>query len=164
VRSRYFDDFAVGDRFTMAAVTVTEEQIVDFAFRWDPYAFHLDRGAAEAHPLGGLLSSGLHTLCLSFRQFAESGLLAASAISGAGIDRLRWVRPVRPGDTLHGVVEVIAVHPSRSRSDRGTIVMRHETMNQNGETVLALDCRHLVKRRAGGGQSTMVNPPLTEST
>ena len=96
----YFEDFTVGRRFTTRGVTVTETQIIDFAFTYDPQPFHIDRVAAEQTPYGGLIASGFQVLAISFRLFHQTGAFAACSLGGYGIDDLRWMRPTRPGDTI----------------------------------------------------------------
>lgn len=143
----YLDDFAVGDRFVTPGLTVTESHIIDFAFQWDPQPFHIDVEAAARHEMGSLLASGFHTLCLTFRLFQQSGVLARCNITGAGLDNLRWLRPVRPGDTIHAEAVVSAVRPSRSKPDRGTLAMRHSAVEHRGGVVMEVDCVHVVRRR-----------------
>ncbi len=143
----YLEDFSVGDRFVTEGATVTESQIIDFGLHWDPQHFHIDVGSAQRHEMGGLLASGLHTLCLTFRLFIGSRILAACNITGAGLDNLRWLRPVRPGDTLHVESTVSDVQPSRSKPDRGRLTMHYTTINQHGDAVLETDLTHIVRRR-----------------
>jgi len=143
----YFEDFAVGETFVTGSESVSEEQIIRFAKEWDPQPFHTDVEAASRHELGGLFASGLHTLGLTFRLFIEMRVLAASNVAGAGLDNLRWSRPVRPGDTLHVEIETTEVRPSRSRSDRGYVAMHYVTKNQHGEPVLEFDLVHICRRR-----------------
>jgi acyl dehydratase len=147
----WFEDFAVGQVFETAGTTLSERDIIEFAARWDPQPFHVDPEAAKQHDFGGLFSSGLHTLCLTFRQFAEAGVLANSAYAGAGLDRLRWLRPVRPGDTIRSTAEVLEMRPSTARDDIGRVIMRHDAFNQRGEAVMTLVCTHVVKRRPRAG-------------
>lgn len=146
----YFEDFAVGDRFVSPAITVTESQIVDFALLYDPHPFHIDVEAGKRHAFGTLFASGAHTLALGFRLLALSRVIAASAVAGAGIDRLRWRKPVRPGDSLHLELEVLALRASASRPQTGILRLRHETVNQHGETVLSHVCTHIINRLPKG--------------
>jgi acyl dehydratase len=143
----YFEDFKVGDKFTTPGITVTESQIIDFAMHWDPQPFHMDAEASQRHNVGGLIASGFHTLCLSFRLFQQIGVLARCNLASPGFDSLRWLKPVRPGDTLHVVAEVTEARPSRSKPDRGAVRMLHSTFDQTGETVMTVDCTHILKRR-----------------
>lgn len=143
----FFDDFAVGDEFTTAGETVTESQIIDFAMMWDPQPFHTNVTHERTQAVGGLIASGFHTVCMTFRQFLGDGVIAAGNLSSPGMDKLRWHRPVRPGDTLHVVTKVIATRASRSKPDRGTVTMEHTTLNQAGEVVFSCECIHMLKRR-----------------
>lgn len=145
--ARYLDDFALGERFVSPGFTLTEAAIIDFASQYDPQAFHLDVNAAAESLYGGLIASGFQTLSLSFRLFIQSGLLAACSMGSPGIDELRWLAPVRPGDTLHTEVEVVEVTPSRSKPDRGILKLKYLAVNQHGDTVLSYLVNHFVKRR-----------------
>jgi len=147
VGSQWFEDFEVGQRFVTHGVTVTESSIIDFATRYDPQRFHVDREAAARTHFGGLVASGFQTLGLTFRKFFELGVIRESGIGAPGIEDLRWTAPVRPGDTLHAEVEVIETRPSRSKSDRGTVRLLYTTRNHRGETVMTLIVPQIVARR-----------------
>jgi len=151
VEDLYLDDFAAGDSFPSAAATVTESQIISFALDFDPQPFHMDAEAAAKSSFGGLVASGFHTLALTFRLFFQTGALAACNIAGPGLDEVRWLRPVRPGDTLHTVAEVTEVRRSRSKPDRGSVRMIHRTYNQRGEEVMTVTVAHIVRRRPAAG-------------
>ena len=143
----YFDDFKVGDQFKSGGITVTEGQIIDFAMRYDPQVFHLDAEAAKNTPYGGLIASGFHTMTITFRLFLETGVLSSCSLGSPGIDEVRWLLPVRPGDTLHVVGEVIEIRPSKSRFDRGMIRFRYTNFNQSGEKVLTMIGNQLLLHR-----------------
>jgi acyl dehydratase len=145
--TRYLDDLAPGQRFTSPGLTLTEAEIIDFAWRYDPQAFHLDANAAANSPYGGLIASGFQSLAICFRLFIQSGILAESSMGSPGIDELRWLAPVRPGDTLHSEIEVLEVRPSNSKPDRGIARMKYQAVNQRGETVLSFIVNHLLRRR-----------------
>ena len=145
----YFDDFAVGQRFETAAKTVTEAEILDFALQFDPQPFHLDAKAARATQFGGLIASGFHTLSLSMSLFFRMRLLEGANLGSPGIDAVRWLKPMRPGDTVRQVAEVTALKPSTSKPDRGVIWMRHDTVDQAGEVIMTVDCMHMLRRRPG---------------
>ena len=147
MNTRFLDDLSVGDRFISSGLTLTEAEIIDFAFRYDPQSFHLDTVAAAESPYGGLIASGFQSLALCFRLFIQSGVLAGSSMGSPGIDELRWLAPVRPGDTLHSEVEVLEVRPSSSKPDRGIARLQYKALNQRGETVLSFIVAHLLKRR-----------------
>ena len=144
---RYLDDFVIGERFVTPGITVTESEIIDFAMKYDPQSFHLDVNAAAESLYGGLIASGFHTLSLCFRMFIQSGVLASCSLGSPGIDELRWLAPVRPGDTVHTEVEVEEIKPSRSKPDRGILRLRYASVNQHGDTVLSFIVNHFVARR-----------------
>jgi acyl dehydratase len=145
----YLDDFKPGDELASPGATVTEAQIIDFALQFDPQPFHLDVTAAAASPFGGLIASGFHTIALSFRLFWQTGALNDGSIGSPGIDEVRWLKPVRPGDTLRVVAKVLEIRPSRSRPDRGVVRMQYTTLNQHGETVMTLIGNQLMRTRPG---------------
>ncbi|MFT6914511.1 MAG: acyl dehydratase [Motiliproteus sp.] len=144
---RYLYDFKLGERFVTPGVTLTESAIIDFAMKYDPQSFHLDVSAAADSLFGGLIGSGFQTLALSFRLFIQSGILEACSMGSPGMDEVRWLAPVRPGDTLYTEVEVLEVKPSTSKPDRGILRMRYIAINQDGERVLSYIINHFVKRR-----------------
>ena len=148
--SQWFEDFEVGQRFVSQGVTFTEASIIEFAIRYDPQRFHIDREAAAKTHFGGLIASGFQTLGLSFRMFFELGVLRDSGIGAPGIEELRWTAPVRPGDTLHTEAEVIEVRPSRSKTDRGTVRLLYTARNHRGETVMTLIVPQIIARRPSG--------------
>jgi acyl dehydratase len=145
----YFEDFKPGDRFVSPGVTVTESMIIDFALAYDPQPFHLDIRAAAASPFGGLIASGFQTMALGFRVFLQLGLFSTCGMGSPGIDEVRWVQPVRPGDTLRSEAEIIEARPSRSRPERGTLLMAFTIRNQRDEAVLTMRTIQLTRRRPG---------------
>jgi acyl dehydratase len=114
---------------------------------FDPQPFHVDALAAAQSPYRGLIASGLHTIALTFRLFLDSGALAVASLGSFGLDEIRWPEPVRPGDTLSVVVEVVAARPSASKPDRGIASLRYRTVNQRGETVMTMVGHQLIRRR-----------------
>jgi acyl dehydratase len=148
----YFEDFRSGDRFVSPDVTVTERMIIDFATAFDPQPFHTDVEAAAGSPFGGLIASGIQTLALGFSAFLQLGLLRACGMGSPGVDELRWPKPVRPGDTLHSEVEVVEARPSRSKPDRGMVVMAFKIRNQRNEDVLTMRAMQLMRRRAASAE------------
>ena len=143
----YLEDFTPGREFLTDGVTITEAQILDFALAFDPQPFHLDVEAAKQSIFGGLIASGFHTMALTFRLFAQTRALAASSLGSPGVDELRWIRPVRPGDTLRAVVRVAEQRPSTSKPDRGIVRLQWTTLNQAGESMLTMTSMQLVRRR-----------------
>jgi acyl dehydratase len=146
---RYFDDFAIGEKFVSPGITITEGMIVEFALAYDSQPFHLDVEAAKRSNFGGLIASGFQTLALGFRSFLQLGLLRACSMGSPGIDELRWPRPVRPGDTLHTEFEVLELRPSRSKPDRGILTSSMRVLNQRDEEVLSMKGMHLLARNPG---------------
>ena len=142
----YLEDFAVGDRFESKGMTVTESTIIDFAMRFDPQPFHVDVEAAKASIYGGHIASGMQTVALTFRLFLETGVLKAN-LGSPGFDELRWLMPVRPGDTLHVAADVTEIRPSASKPDRGIVRFKVATLNQHDKTVQTVICSQLLMRR-----------------
>jgi acyl dehydratase len=144
---RYLEDFRVGQTFTSGTLRVDAERIKRFAAEFDPQPFHLDEHTARETMFRGLAASGWHTAALTMRLLVESGINPAGGVIGAGVEELRWPRPVRPGDELHIESEVIEVRPSQSRPEQGWIKLRTSTLNQNGEPVQIFVANLLVPRR-----------------
>ena len=120
--------------------------IVDFALGFDPQPFHIDSQAASRSPYGGLIASGFHTLALTFRLFRDTGVITGTSHGEAGADEVRWLQPVRPGDTIRVKVTVAGLLPSR-RAERGTVRLAYATLNQHGEVVMTVTINHLIMRR-----------------
>ena len=145
----YLEDLAVGQVYRSSGepLLVTVEAIKAFAGQFDPQPFHLDEAAAAKTMFGGLAASGWHTTALTMRLQVRNGLPLAGGIIGAGLDELRWPRPVRPGDRLRVENEVLEVRPSRSRPDQGMVKVRTTTLNQNDEPVQIFVGNLVVPRR-----------------
>jgi acyl dehydratase len=145
----YLEDFSIGQTFRSGSIKVETEQIKSFASQYDPQPFHLDEKAAAATFFGGLVASGWHTAALTMRMIVDSDLRIAGGLIGAGAEELKWPRPVRPGDTLYIVSEVLEVRPSKSRPDQGIIKVRTQTINQDDQPVMIFVANMLVPRRPG---------------
>ncbi|MBV9433997.1 MAG: MaoC family dehydratase [Hyphomicrobiales bacterium] len=145
----YLEDLTVGQKFISRTQKVDAEAIKTYAREFDPQPFHLDGEAAKTSLFGGLAASGWHTASLTMRLIVDSVPLAGGVIGSGG--ELSWPRPTRPGDTLRVVTEVLEIIPSRSRPDRGMIVMRSTTLNQNDEAVQVFTPKVVVQRRRAGG-------------
>lgn len=147
---QYLDDIAVGDRAAFGRYEVTREEVLDFARKYDPQPFHLsDEGAAETH-FGRLAASGWHTCSMTMAMLVEHMKERPQASLGAaGIDELRWLRPVHPGDVLRCETEILEVRPSQSRPEMGSIRSQMTTFNQNDEPVLRFVALALLRRRPG---------------
>jgi acyl dehydratase len=142
----YLEDLKVGDTFTTDAHELHLDEIRSFAQEFDPQPFHLDEAAARHSIFAGLAASGWHTAAITMRLLVMSGPRLAKGIVGAGV-KLDWKSPTRPGDVLHVQSEVLEVTPSRSRPDRGTAVLRSNTINQHGDIVQTLTATLMVSRR-----------------
>ena len=148
----YFEDFEPGQDIDLGTRTVTEDEIVAFARAFDPQPFHLDRGAAEASIFGGVIASGWHTCSMMMRMVVD-GLMNRSASMGSpGLDGVRWLAPVRAGDTLNVHYRTTRVKASTSKPDRGIVWSTWVALNQHGETVCTVEGMGMFGRRPGGEQ------------
>lgn len=146
----YFEDMVPGQIHRSAEPLVVEEAaILDFGEKFDPQPFHLDHAAAAQSFFGGLAASGWHTTALTMRLTVTQGPPIAGGVIGAGVDELRWPRPVRPGDRLSLVTEVLETRPMRSRPGFGMVRVKLTTLNQDGEAVLVMMPNLVVPMRAG---------------
>ena len=143
----FLEDFAPGQTFESARVTMDADAIKAYARQFDPQPFHLDEGAAERTFFKGLAASGWHTMSMTMRLLVDGGLPIAGGIIGAGVDEIRWPRPTRPGDVLRVQSEVLEVRPSKSRPDQGLMKVRTTTFNQNDEPVQVMVSNLVVTRR-----------------
>ncbi|MBI2525113.1 MAG: MaoC family dehydratase [Candidatus Rokubacteria bacterium] len=144
---RYFEDFQPGEVIELGSRTITKESIVAFAREFDPQVFHVDEEAARHTIYGGLLASGWHTGSILMRLLYDGLLSHTAGLGSPGFDELRWVKPVRPGDTLSGRMTVLERSPSRSKPDRGLVRSLMELRNQHGEVVLTIKGLSLLGRR-----------------
>jgi acyl dehydratase len=145
---RAFEDFAVGQVIAHPPWTVTQDQIIAFAAEYDPQPFHLDPAAPETAFTGGLIASGWHVAAIFMRTLCDAFLLDSTSMGSPGVDSLKWLKPVRPGDTVSARSTVVEAKPSRTRPDRGIVRFRHDMLNQAGELVMTLDNPVLFGRRA----------------
>jgi acyl dehydratase len=143
----YLEDIFAGQRFSTQSALLTEAEIKEFAEKFDPQPFHLDDDDARTTLFGGLAASGWHTAAITMRLNVTSGPPIAGGIIGGG-GEISWPTPTRPGDVLHVESEVVEVTPSRSRPERGMIVLRSETVNQYGKIVQISVMKLVVFRRA----------------
>ena len=144
---RWFEDYAVGTTSEFGPIGVTEGEVLDFGRRFDPQPFHVDPEAAAAGPFGGLIASGWHTCALMMKLLAEDYLSPGSSLGSPGIDELRWLQPVRPGDELVLRTTVESARVSRTKPDRGIVRTEVELINQDGTAVLRLVAMNLIRTR-----------------
>ncbi|MBV9753423.1 MAG: MaoC family dehydratase [Hyphomicrobiales bacterium] len=144
----YLEDLSIGQKFASRSQTIDAEAIKAYAREFDPQPFHLAEDEAKKSLFGGLAASGWHTASLTMSLIVESVPLAGGVIGTGG--ELAWPRPTRPGDTLRVVTEVLEITPSRSRPDRGMIIMCSTTLNQHEEAVQVFTPKVVVQRRQVG--------------
>jgi acyl dehydratase len=143
-----FEDFEPGRVHELGSKVVSEDEIVAFAREFDPQPFHIDPEAAKDSVFGGLIASGWHTGAMWMRLYVDSLLGGASGQGSSGIEELRWLAPVRPGDTLSGRLIVLDATASESHPDRVTVRIRGEMVNQDGVTVMSMVSRGRFARRS----------------
>lgn len=144
---RYFEDYVPGTVHVFGSSALTEQEILDFARRFDTQSMHTDPAAAQDGPFQGLIASGWHTTAVMMRLYADHYLSKVASLASPGVDALRWQRPVRPGDTLSVRATVAGARASRSKPDRGLVHTEVEVLNQRGETVLTLTIMNMLRRR-----------------
>jgi len=145
--ARYFEDYVPGLTDECGTFSVSEEEIIAFATDYDPQPFHIDPVAAKDGPYGGLIASGWQTTALMMRLLVEHWISPESSLGAAGIDEIRWPKPVRPGDTLHVRGTVLEARRSNSKPDRGIIRSLAEVTNQDGDLVMKLTAINFVLLR-----------------
>lgn len=143
----YFEDFAPGEWIAFGEKTLNEAEIVSFAREFDPQRFHVDADAARDSPYGGLIASGWHTCSLLMRMMCDGYLLESASIGSPGVEEIRWLKPVRPGDTLTAERRVLEARPSSSKPDRGSVLSETRALNQNGEVVVTMRAWGMFLRR-----------------
>lgn len=143
----YFEDFEVGKTIAVGSRTVTEDEIVAFASQFDPQPFHVDPAAAKQSMYGGIIASGWHTCGLMMRMMVDGFLKDAASLGSPGVDEIRWIKPVRGGDTLIVTTTAIEARPSASRNDRGVVHTLWEARNQHGDIVATVKGMGMYLRR-----------------
>jgi len=143
----YWEDLAPGSVRELGSVTVSAEEIKDFAGRFDPQPFHLDEDAASRSIFGGLCASGWHTCALAMKLTVENFLRESASMGSPGVENLRWLKPVYPGDTLHLRHTILESRPLRTRTDTGLVRSSWDMFNQKGEKVLQMEGYGMFGRR-----------------
>lgn len=147
----YWEDFKPGDVLELGSHTFTEDEIIDFARRWDPQRFHTDPQAARDSAFGGLIASGWHTCAVGMRLMVEKYIGRSASLGSPGLDSIRWLAPVRPGDTLTYRRHITEARPSQSRPGVGLVRSRWEAFNQRGELVMTMEGWGMFARRGTAG-------------
>jgi acyl dehydratase len=146
-RHWYFEDFFEGQEIDLGTRSVTEEEIVEFATRYDPQPFHVDREAAAASIYGGVIASGWQTCSMMMRMVVDGLMCTASSMGSPGLDGVRWLQPVRAGDTLSVRYLTTKVKASSSKPDRGVVWSKWVATNQRGEDVCTIEGMGMFGRR-----------------
>lgn len=149
VEDRYLEDYVPGSVHDFCCIQVEEDEIISFAKRFDPQPFHTDPDAARKSVYGGLIASGWHTASMMMRLFVDHYLAREASLGSPGVDELRWLKPVRPGDSLMLRVTVADVTRSRSKPDRGVLHSHIEVLNQHDEVVMTMKAMNLLLYREG---------------
>ncbi|MET3131364.1 acyl dehydratase [Oxalobacteraceae bacterium GrIS 1.11] len=147
---RYFEDFFVGQELDLGVRHVTEEEIIAFARQFDPQPFHVDHDAAAGSIFGGVIASGWHTCSMMMRMVVDGVIGDSASMGSPGIDSVRWLKPVRAGDTLRVLYITKEVRASQSKPDRGVVVSLWQASNQHGEVVATVEGMGMFGRRPGG--------------
>ena len=150
ITDRYFEDYLEGDVHRFGPIAVETDEVVSFAKRFDPQTMHTDPEAAKHTPFGGLIASGWHTAALMMRLYVEHYLTHVASLASPGVDELRWLKPVRPGDMLSVRVTVLKAVPSKSKPDRGAVTSFVEVINQAGEVAMTLKVVNFIAKRPPG--------------
>ena len=150
---RWFEDFHPGERLEFGDYEMTEAEIIGFARQYDPQPFHVDPEAAKSSNFGGLIASGWNTVGALMRMMVDHFVPRNSSMGSPGVDELRWLKPVRPGDRLRVRVNVLEATRSRSKPDRGIVRSLTEVLNQHGEVVMTMRGMALYRARPDGGNS-----------
>ena len=150
IDDRYFEDYVEGAVHRCGSIAVEADEIVAFAKLYDPQSFHTDPEAAKRSQFGGLIASGWHTCGLMMRLYAQHYLTQVASLASPGLDELRWLKPVRPGDTLSVRVTVLKAAPSKSKPDRGAVTSFIEVFNQADEAVMTMKAVNIITRRTPG--------------
>lgn len=143
----YWEDMYAGRVIELGERKVAREEIIEFARQYDPQPFHTDEAAAKQSIYGGLIASGWHTCAMMMRMLYDGVLIRAASLGSPGVDSVRWLKPVRPGDTLRARMMIVEARPSRSKPDRGTINSKWEVFNQNDELVMTMEGMGMYRRR-----------------
>ncbi|MGH8853164.1 MAG: MaoC family dehydratase [Telluria sp.] len=143
----YFEDFHPGQEIDLGARTVSEEEIIAFARAFDPQPFHIDREVAGDSIYGGVIASGWHTCSLMMRMVVDGMMCSASSLGSPGLDGVRWLRPLRGGDTLNVRYLTTRVKASNSKPDRGVVWSTWTATNQHGEVICTVDGMGMFGRR-----------------
>lgn len=163
VDDRYFEDYVPGSVHELGGITIEETEMVEFARRFDPQSFHTDPEAAQKSIFGGLIASGWYTASLTMRLLVDHYISHVASLGSPGVDELRWLNPVRPGDTLSVRVTLLDTQRSRSKPDRGFIRALTQVINQHDEVVMSMKSGGFILCRNGAAPDAGKEPTRRSS-
>ena len=146
--SRYFEDYVAGSVHEFGPIAVEENEVLDFGKRFVPLSYHTDTEAAKKSIYGGLIASGWHTAAMMMRLIVDNFLPKSASLGSPGIDELRWLHPVRPGDVLSVRLSILEATRSRSKPDRGVVRTLCEVLSQDREVVMSLKGMNIIACRS----------------
>ena len=151
---RYWEDFKVGEVEQIGGKRVDKDEIIAFALQYDPQPFHIDEAVAKQSMYGGLIASGWHTCAMVMRMMCDAYMLRSASVGSPGIDNLKWLKPVRPGDTINARRTTLETRESKSKPHIGIVNNLWEVFNQDGEMVMTMQGYGMFRRRNPGSPST----------
>lgn len=134
----YYEDLEIGQKIKLGSISISKNEIISFAEKFDPQPFHTNEIKAKESIFGGLCASGWHTCSLFMRILYDGFLINSAALGSPGMDAIRWLKPLRPGETITGIGEVIKKTPSKSRPEIGSLIINYEVFNKNNELIMTL--------------------------
>lgn len=152
--TRYWEDFKVGEVEQIGGKQVDRDELIEFAKHFDPQPFHIDEAAARKSMYGGLIASGWHTCAMVMRMMCDAYLSHSASVGSPGIDNLKWLKPVRPGDTIRAQRTTLETRASNSKPDIGIVNNLWEVFNQNGEMVMSMQGYGMFRRRNPESEAT----------
>ena len=152
--TRYWEDFKVGEVEQIGDKRVDRAEMIAFAKQFDPQPFHVDEAAAKQSMYGGLIASGWHTCAMVMRMMCDTYMLQSASVGSPGIDNLKWLKPVRPGDMISARRTTLETRASKSKPDIGIVNNLWEVFNQNGEMVMSMQGYGMFRRRNPGSAAT----------
>lgn len=150
METRFWEDFKVGEIEQIGGKKVEQDELIDFARQFDPQPFHVDEAAAKSSMYGGLIASGWHTCAMVMRMMCDAYLVKSASVGSPGIDNLKWLKPVRPGDTIQARRTTLESRTSKSRPEIGIVRNLWEVFNQDGELVMTMEGYGMFRRRNPG--------------
>lgn len=143
----YFEDLSIGQKIEIGPISISEQEIIEFAKKFDPQPFHIDVEKAKDSLFGGLCASGWHTCSLYMRMLYDGLLINLASLGSPGMNQIRWIKPLFPNETIKGELEILSKTPSRSKPNIGSMIINSRVFNSNNELIMTLESISIVKRR-----------------